>query len=186
MEARWERSPRKRNMFMAGAWRVLAEDGDRSSRARRAARRGLRTTPGVARRRLLLYRRRRPLLYRRRRPSLHPQPSCKWRAGRKHARAQLTHPRSPPAIVSPEIERLSLHNKIPLAARLYGLPVLCKPSAVRARPCSPPQRSIPSSTTPTTTSTTSGSSPRNGHSSSPSSSAQAMPSASSSPPGAAA
>lgn len=31
---------------------------------------------------------------------------------------------SPPAIVSPEIERLSLHNKIPVSARVYGLPFL--------------------------------------------------------------
>jgi hypothetical protein len=31
-----------------------------------------------------------------------------------------------PKIVSPEIERISLHNPIPIHLRLYGLPCLCK------------------------------------------------------------
>jgi hypothetical protein len=44
---------------------------------------------------------------------------------------RITHlaPRSQPGIVSPEIERTTLHNPIAFTARVYAAPFLCEPSS---------------------------------------------------------
>lgn len=94
--------------------------------------------------------------------------------------------RSKPGIVSPEIDSISLHNPIPLTARLYAAPFICEPPslpaddtyhAVAHAELVPDlfQPSTPCSTLPITTGTTDGSNPKNGHSSTASCSASATP-----------
>lgn len=62
----------------------------------------------------------------------HPPP-CTSRppspAHRPHVRCLLlahSHRSGPPGIISQEIDQISLHNPIPITARLYGAPFLCE------------------------------------------------------------
>ena len=103
---------------------------------------------------------------------------------------RITHlaPRSQPGIVSPEIERITLHNPIAFTARAYAAPFLCESSSPPFRPAemvvTDPflpcrhrrvQLSTPCSTLPIITVTTNGSNLKNGHSSTASSSVSVTP-----------
>ena len=79
---------------------------------------------------------------------------------------ELTQRSGSPGIVSQEIDRISLHNPIPLQLRLYGIPFLSKPSISHFshRPLTL-QLSTLCSPMPTTTNTILGSNPKNGPSS---------------------